>query len=353
MSASLRPVPERLALVTGATGFIGSHLVPALVAEGWQVRATGRRADPPASLPAEADYRSVDLAAVEPAELSDLVNAVTHVFHLAGASSSRSSEEEMRRDNGMATAHLFDALAPAGTVERALHMSTTAVYGEEVQLPSPVPEDVEPHPSRGYGKAKLEAEEAVWRHVEGGFPAVVVRPVSVHGPGAIKLLASAILDVAVERFMGLDRLAVHDVPIEQRLLHIDDLVGACLHLAVHPDAAGRAFNVVSGVYPTSHEIAGILAEHFGLTVELDPDPDAGPSYDDRRTAWSSMVDQGMDDSIILTRERFRFMRKANRNNRLSLDALRSTGFEPQHTDISVEAVADAEWYRKHRWILGP
>jgi hypothetical protein len=59
----------------------------------------------------------------------------------------------------------------------------------------------------------------------------------------------------------------------------------------------------------------------------------------------------MDESIILTRERFRFMRKANRNNRLSLDALRATGFEPRHTDISVEAVADAEWYRQHRWIL--
>jgi nucleoside-diphosphate-sugar epimerase len=230
-------------------------------------------------------------------------------------------------------------------------MSTTAVYGEEVQLPSPVPEDVEPHPSRGYGKAKLEAEEAVWRHVEWGFPAVVVRPVSVHGPGAVKLLASAILDVAIERFMDLDRLVVHDVAVEQRLLHIDDLVGACLHLAVHPDAPGRAFNVVSGVYPTSHEIARILAAYFGMTIEFDADADAGPSYDDRRKAWSSMVEQGMDESIILTRERFRFMRKANRNNRLSLDALRATGFEPRHTDISVEAVADAEWYRQHRWIL--
>lgn len=352
-------MPERHALVTGATGFIASHLVPALVADGWEVRACGRRPRP-GPLPSEAEYRSVDLVGADDADLAALVDGVTHVFHLAGASSSRSSEEEMRRDNGVATERLFDALVagPGATgtarkVERALHMSTTAVYGEDVQLPSPVPEDVEPHPSRGYGKAKWEAEEVVWRHTEAGFPAVVVRPVSVHGPGAIKLLASAILDVAVERFMGLDRLAVPDVANEQRLVHVDDLVAACLHLAVHPDAVGRAFNVGSGVYPTSHEIAGVLSEHFGMTVELDPDPECGPSYDERRRAWSDMVGQGMDDSIILTKERFRFMRKENRNNRLSLDALRSTGFEPRHIDIRRDAVADAEWYRDHRWVLGP
>ena len=341
-------MPERLALVTGATGFIASHLVPALVEDGWGVRACGRRPRP-SDMPAEAEYRSIDL--VDGDGLDDLVVGVTHLFHLAGASSSRSSDEEMRRDNGQATERLFTALAGSPTTERALHMSSTSVYGESVQLPSPVPEDVQPQPSRGYGKAKWEAEEVVWRHGEAGMPVVVLRPVSVHGPGAIKLLASAILDVAVERFMGLDRLVVHREPIEQRLVHIDDLVRACLHLADHPDAPGRAFNIVSGVYPSSHEVAEILAGYFGMTVELDDDPDAGPSYEEREKAWSAMVERGMADAIILTEDRFRFMRKANRNNRLRLDNLLSTGFELRHTDPATEFVADAEWYRQQRWIL--
>ena len=338
----------RTALVTGATGFIASHLVPALVADAWNVRACGRRPRPP-GLPEEAEYRSVDL--VDGDGLDGLVAGVTHVFHLAGASSSRSSDEEMRRDNGGATARLFDAIRACPTMERALHMSSTSVYGESVQLPSPVPEDVEPQPSRGYGKAKWEAEQVVWRHGEDGLPVVVLRPVSVHGPGAVKLLASAVLDVAVERFLGLDRLAVHAQPIEQRLVHVDDLVRASLHLAGHPDAPGRAYNVVSGVYPSSHDVAGILAEHFGMTVERDDDPDCGPTYEERRKGWSDLLERGMKDEIILTKDRFRFMRKANRNNRLSLDNLLSTGFELRHTDPRTEFTADAEWYRQHRWIL--
>ena len=59
----------------------------------------------------------------------------------------------------------------------------------------------------------------------------------------------------------------------------------------------------------------------------------------------------MRDDIMLTKERFRFMRKANRNNRLSLDALLGTGFELRHTDPSTEIVADAEWCLANRWIL--
>ena len=340
---------DRVALVTGATGFIASHLVPALVADGWAVRACGRRPRPSAFAD-EVDYRSVDLVTDD---LGELVDGVSHLFHLAGASSTKSSQEEMQRDNGVATGRLFGALAATAGVERALHMSSTSVYGEEEQLPSPVPENVEPHPSRGYGKAKLEAEEVVWQHGRDGMAVVVLRPVSVHGPGAVKLLASAILDVAIERHMGLDTLVVPATPIEQRLVHIDDLVAATLHLAVHPDAPGRAFNVASGVYPTSHDVARILAGHFGMTVELDHDPDGGPPPDERRAAWDGMRAAGMTDDIIFTTERFRFMRKGNRNNRLSLDNLLSTGFALHHTDPEVEFVNDARWYAEQGWILGP
>jgi UDP-glucose 4-epimerase len=338
--------------VTGATGFIASRLVPALLDDGWRVRACGRRPRPE-SLPDESEYRSVDFVEAPDEDLADLTKDITHLFHLAGASSSRSNEEEMHRNNVEATERLFAAADAAGSLERALYMSTTAVYGEEKQLPSPVPEDVEPAPSRGYGKAKWETEQIVRRWGDQGMPVVVVRPVSVHGPGAIKLLASAILDVAVEKFMGLDRVAIDSQPVEQRLAHIDDVVRACLHLIDHPDAVGRTFNVGSGVYPSSHDVAEILADLFGMTVEFDDDPDCGPDYNQRQKAWCEMLERGMTDSIILTKERFRFMRKENRNNRLSLDALLGTGFELRHTDLREEAAADTRWYREHRWILGP
>ena len=334
------------ALVTGGTGFIASRLVPALVENGWEVRTCGRRPRPD-SLPDAVDYRQADLAEDE---LGPLFDGVTHVLHLAGASSSQSSQEEMERSNVEGTARLL-AAAPPGQLDRMLYMSSTSVYGEEVQLPVPVTEDVEPQPSRGYGKAKWEAEQVVWDHGAKGLPVTVLRPVSVHGPGSIKLLASVILDVAVERYAGHTRLPVPTPAIEQRLVHVDDLVGACLHLAGHDGAVGRAFNVVSGVYPTSHEVAGLVADQFGMEVDVVDDPDCGPSYDERAEVRERMLADGMEPHILLTEERFRFMRKANRNNRLSIDALLGTGFRPAHADIGTAVADDVAWYHNHRWII--
>src|SRR5687767_6118651 len=150
---------EHFALVTGTTGFIAARLVPALLAEGWRVRATGRRPRPD-DLPEEVEYQPADLVSDD---LGGLCAGITHVFHLAGASSSKSNQEEMERDNIGATARLLDAAGqgPSGPssgelspLKRFVHMSSTSIYGEEKQLPLPVREDVEPNASRGYGKAK-------------------------------------------------------------------------------------------------------------------------------------------------------------------------------------------------------
>lgn len=339
----------RRALVTGATGYIASHLIPALVEEGWQALATGRRRDPP-PLPEGVDYASVDLVRDDPWAFSGLMAQVTHVFHLAGASSSQSDQEEMDAVNVVGTRRLLQAARP-WPVERFVHMSSTSVYGEEVLLPSPVPEDAERHPSRGYGKAKDGAERVVEEYAAGGMPTVVMRPVTVYGPGNFKLLASTILDVAVERFAGLDRVAVDATPIEQRLVHVDDVVAAAIHLATAGDAVGRAFNVVLPRYPSSHEVAGMVADAFGLPVELVDGPDGGLPYEARAETHHKMVEAGMEPRILLSKERFRFLRKANRNNRLSVDALLGTGFAFRQTDLPASLADTVDWYRRHRWVL--
>lgn len=339
-------MPERHALLTGATGFIASHLLPALLADGWAVRACGRRPRP-GWFPPEVDYREADLT--RPEDVAGLYDGVTHLFHLAGASSSTSTQEEMQRGNVEATATLL-AAAPAG-LARVVHMSSTSVYGEEVPLPVPVPEEVTPSPSRGYGKAKWETEQQVWARAADGLDVVVLRPVSVFGPGNVKLLASAVLDVALEAWMGATRVPVPATPVEQRLVHVDDLVRATVHLAGHEGAGGRAYNVVADEYPSSHDVARVLAGAFGLDVILDEDPECGPSYPARAAAHAEMVAAGMVPDILLTEARFRFMRKANPNNRLRLDNLLGTGFRFHHAELTPAIVDTMVWYRDHRWIV--
>jgi nucleoside-diphosphate-sugar epimerase len=340
-------VAQPAALVTGATGFIGGRLVTALVDDGWTVRACGRRPRPD-DLPAAADYTAVDLA--DGGELGGLYDGITHLFHLAGASSSSADEDEMERANVLATSRLL-AAAPPGRLQRVVHMSSSSVYGEQEQLPLPVREDVEPSPSRAYGQAKWRTEQVVHDAGRAGLPVVVLRPVTVYGPGNVKLLASAILDVAIEAYGGARTVPVPAVPIEQRVVHIDDLLRATVHVARAEGVVGGTFNVVHDHYPTSHEIAHILAASFDVEVELTDDPDAGPSYEHRQQTHAAMAAAGMATPILLTKERFRFLRKANRNNRLCIDALLSTGFEFRETDLAASIGATIFWYRAHQWIL--
>jgi nucleoside-diphosphate-sugar epimerase len=340
-------VASPFALVTGATGFIGGRLVSHLAGQGWTVRACGRRPRPD-DLPADADYRAVDLAADD--DLAGLYEGVTHLFHLAGASSSKSDEAEMERSNVVGTRNLL-AAAPSAQLERVVHMSSTSVYGEEEQLPLPVREDVQPRPSRGYGKAKWRAEQEVQEAGRSGLPTVVLRPVSVYGPGNTKLLASAILDVAIEAFDGATSVPVPAEPIEQRLVHLDDLLRACVHVAHSDEVVGRAFNVAGERYPSSHEVAGIVASNFDVEIDLAEDPEAGPGHDHRQAVHATMVERGLQPHILLSKERFRFLRKANRNNRLSVDALLATGFAFGHTNLEADIADTIAWYREHRWVI--
>lgn len=339
------PMSEPFALVTGTTGFIAARLVPALLADGYRVRATGRRPRPD-DLPEEVEYQPADLAGDDFRALGPLCAGVTHVFHLAGASSSKSTQEEMERNNIEATGRLLEA-ASHGPLERFVHMSSTSIYGEEKQLPLPVREDVEPNASRGYGKAKWGAEQEVWARSGDGMPVVVLRPVTVYGPGATKLLASAILDAAIERAAGLPRLAVAAEPMEQRLVHVDDLIAATIHLARSPEAVGRAFNVVDGIYPSSHDVGRVLAGCFGLEVEI-----GGEGLDEarRRRTHEHLVSQGMEPVILFTPDRMRLMSKTNRNNRLSTEALESTGFRFARTDFAAAVADNVEWYRSKGWL---
>lgn len=338
---------SKTALVTGGTGFVGWHLVRALLDHGWQVRTCGRGPRPD-DVPAVVDYQRVDLAGDEP--LTELVDGVTHVFHLAGLSSSVATEEEMYRANVDGTARLAEAARKAEVV-RLVHVSTTSVYGKKVALPQPVPEDVEPHPGPGYAESKWLAEQAVRDAIADGLPATILRPVTVYGPRAIKLVASTILDAAIERYAGLDTFAVPAEPVELRLVHVDDVVAALRHLADHDAAVGRAYNLASGTYPSSHEVGAAIAAEFDLELEPTDDPDSGLDYARRADVHKRMLAAGMRPGILLKEKRIRLLKKANPNNRVSLDALTATGFGPRATDLSHSIPDAVAWYRRERWIL--
>ncbi|MGQ4808973.1 Aurachin B dehydrogenase [Candidatus Entotheonellaceae bacterium PAL068K] len=166
-------------LVTGSTGFIGSHLVAALAARGWRVRclvrATSRR-EPLAAV--AVDYVVGSLQDRD--SLQQAVRGVDMIFHLAGATRV-SVRADYDRINHAGTRHLLEVCATVSPqLRKFLYISSIAAAGPS-PTGKPITEDDPPRPVGPYGHSKLRAEAAVLAHQE-AFPVMVLRPSAIYGP---------------------------------------------------------------------------------------------------------------------------------------------------------------------------
>lgn len=180
------------ALVTGAAGFIGSHLVGSLLDSGADVVGLDGFTDYYAREIKErnlqenlsrARFRFVE-GAIGTADLGALLDGVTHVFHLAAQAGVRRSWGDDFRVyttlNVDATQRLLEAVK-GRPIERLVYASSSSVYGDEVAMP--MREDSVLRPVSPYGVTKLAAEHLCYLyHVAYGVPAVSLRYFTVYGP---------------------------------------------------------------------------------------------------------------------------------------------------------------------------
>ena len=177
--------------MTGCAGFIGSHLIDALVTDEHEVLGIDAFTDYYPRVVKEANLaeaRSWSSFSLVEADLADaplgaLLAGADGVFHLAGQPGVRNSWgasfEAYVRHNILASRRVFEAAARAGV--RVVHASTSSVYGEsEVH---PTPEDAAPHPLSGYGVTKLAAEQLAGAYAfSHGLDVVILRYFSAYGP---------------------------------------------------------------------------------------------------------------------------------------------------------------------------
>ncbi|MEX2644555.1 MAG: NAD-dependent epimerase/dehydratase family protein, partial [Acetobacterales bacterium] len=173
-------------LVTGATGFVGRAVVPALLRAGHDPVAAVRRDKPGHTADGVPAVRIADIGpATEWRSALAGVDAVVHLAawaHRPGADP-REAERECARINAAGTARLASEAAAAG-VRRLVYVSTVKVHGERSPASRPFTEADAPAPEDAYGRSKLAGERAgADIAAGGGLETVTLRPPLVYGPG--------------------------------------------------------------------------------------------------------------------------------------------------------------------------
>jgi dihydroflavonol-4-reductase len=322
----------RVALVTGATGFIGSHLVETLVARGWRVRCLVRKSSVLRWIPV--DDVTLMNGNVEFAgdDLDRAVRGVSVVFHLAGLTSA-ATDGAYSAVNVEGTRNIVDSMQRAATDALLVFCSSLAAGGPS-QSKRPVNETDEPSPVSAYGRSKLAAERIV---ADSGLEYLIVRPPAVYGPRDVDILAAFKLAAY--------GLAFRMAPAGQRLslVHAADLARG---MAFAAETEGRGlYYMTDGMVHTWESVIGNVARAVGKEPRI---LNVAPRIADAIARAERMRATLLGSKPLLTPDRVTELMQ----NDWTCDDTRA------RLDIDYESTISlpdglkmtAEWYRIHGWL---
>lgn len=320
------------AFITGASGFIGTHLAEELLRRKWQVGALLHKHD----VPRPQRFRICHGDINDAGALKDMFRGTDVLFHLAAAlGASRIGKREFFKVNTQGTANVLKAAREAG-IRRAVHFSSAGVLGS-VKGNKAVEEDYPPSPQDVYDRSKLESERIALRYAKEGMDVVVVRPGWVYGPGdrrTFKLIKA----IATKKFVLPIRGTTRQTPV-----YIDDLIMGVL-LAEEKGMSGEVFHLAGREVLPVKDIVGHIAQATGVRFPSFPIP----VFSLKAAAFILEKTFGLlKKEAPLTRGKLSFFIHPKP---LSIrKAVNELGFSPR-TDLKTGMCQTVEWYWKNGWL---
>jgi len=321
------------ALVTGGSGFIGSHLVGELLANGWSVRCVVR----PTSNLHWLDGQSIqpvtdDLAASDGVALKKALEGVSAVFHLAGTTSS-AAEDGYARINLGGTRRVVEAMTDAAPDAMLVLCSSLAAAGP-VKGKKTINETDDASPVSIYGQSKLGAERIV---EESGLRHAIVRPPPVYGPR----------NRGIFSFFRLVSygIAPHIASTSQRLsiVHVSDLVRGLVSVA---ERDGRGiYYMTDGEIHTWEDIINAIAKGLGRTPRFLA---VSPGIADVVARFERLRGIVMGGKPLLTPDR---LIELSQNDWTCNDTRARLDLDYESSiSLSEGMLSTAEWYRSAGWL---
>ena len=326
-------------LVTGATGFIGSHIVEEALRRGYEVWAAVRPTSDTRYL-SDSRIHSLELDLSSERQLTEALGdkGFHYVIHAAGVTKALHSAT-FREVNTLGTQHLVRALqATTPTLRRLVVISSLSVFGPVREaLPHTAIRDTDtPQPNTAYGRSKLEAE--LWLAANCTLPYTILRPTGVYGPREKDyfLMAKSIrrhVDFAV----GFQRQEI-------TFIYVRDLVEAVFQMLEHGET-GRTYLLSDGETYSSRTFSGLLQQELGVrrVVHL------------RTPLWllrcvcgaGTLAGRLTGRMTALNNDKFNILRQ--RNWRCDIRPALAAGYAPKY-GLEKGVSETVAWYKKEKWI---